>query len=63
MPGGHILKAFDKLDAIIDNPVVTLQGMTATEAVGKRMTMETKRRMEVVYNSSNLVVSSVNVFG
>lgn len=44
--GDALRTAMKNLDKILDKPVMTLQGLTATEAIDRRIMMETRRRME-----------------
>ncbi|CAL8131623.1 unnamed protein product [Orchesella dallaii] len=46
LPLECIRDAFVKLDKLVDTPVATLETLTATEAIDRRMMMETRRRME-----------------
>jgi len=46
LPLESIREALVKLDKLVDTPVATLQTLTATEAIDRRMAMETRRRME-----------------
>jgi len=53
LPSDNLTRALSKIGALIDKPVVTLQGLTATEAIDRRMIMETKRRMERARKKAN----------
>ncbi|ODN04704.1 snRNA-activating protein complex subunit 1 [Orchesella cincta] len=46
LPLDAIRQALSKLDKLVDTPIATLQNLTATEAIDRKMMMETRRRME-----------------